>query len=114
MTDNRIPGFVYSDGYNLDLAERSVGPGWHKLLAPVFRDKPEDVNIVQVKEKFGELRIYYDNAEKHDAFGRIVRAAEDVSSRTCEDCGDSGTRGLSKKRWLKTQCQACVDKETEL
>ena len=55
---------------------------------------------VQVKEKFGTLRFYYDGGD-HVTQG-IVMMAESLSAVTCEQCGAPGqpdTRG-----WVKTLC----------
>jgi hypothetical protein len=134
----RYGGMVLDTGYDLTLAKNSVGKGWHKLLDAVFAAKPTEVKVVQVKEKFGVLTIYWDGPEPENddiadvvvdpmvpapflsfrpgtpkgykAFANLVSAAEEVSARICEDCGNPGIRGLSKGRWILTQCQACVDK----
>ena len=46
------------------------------------------VVAVQVKEKFGGLRFYYDGGD--DMIDGMVRMAESWASHTCETCGDKG------------------------
>lgn len=46
------------------------------------------VVAVQVKEKFGGLRFYYDGGD--DVIDGMVRMAESWASHTCETCGDKG------------------------
>ena len=73
-----------------------------------FRTVPEKVNqvvAVQVKEKFGTLRFYYNGGSSY--IHGLVAMAEAMSARTCESCGASAT--LSKGGWLKTMCQPCLD-----
>jgi len=60
---------------------------------------------VQVKEKFGGLRFYVDRAsEKHYNY---INFAENISHRTCEECGSPGmtyTMG-----WHRTLCEKHAD-----
>lgn len=74
-----------------------------KILKIGLRPVPEAVNqviAVQIKEKFGTLRFYFDGG---DEFCRGVEAmATSMSARTCEVCGKPGKkRGAS---WLYTAC----------
>ena len=46
------------------------------------------VVAVQVKEKFGGLRFYYDGGD--NVIDGMVRMAESWASHTCETCGDKG------------------------
>ena len=61
----------------------------------------EQVTVAQVKEKFGELRFYYDGGDEYIA--GLVEMAEQWAGHTCEECGKPGhLRGdLS---WIKTLC----------
>lgn len=52
------PGFVIDCGYDLPLALASVGPGWAELVREGFASVSPLGRIVQVKKKFGQLRIY--------------------------------------------------------
>jgi hypothetical protein len=83
-----------------------VGKGWHSIIKEAI-DAIEDKNgfIVQVKEKFGGLRIYTIGGDV-DAIDDITRSAERKAMFTCEECGVPGTtRGYGG--WLKTTCEDC-------
>jgi hypothetical protein len=65
-------------------------------------NNPTQVKIGQYKEKFGTLRVYVDNAD--DDVDGMIRFAEYLSSKTCQD---TGKRGQLCKRgmWYSTLCQ---------
>lgn len=67
--------------------------------------KYESVKIVQIKEKFGGLRFYYDGGDEY--IRGAVALAEDMSYKTCEECGDPGTVG--EKGYYRIRCQECRD-----
>lgn len=58
------------------------------------------VIAVQIKEKFGTLRFYYDGGD--DTIGGMFRMAESMSAVTCEECGAPGQ--LRGRGWLYTAC----------
>lgn len=96
-------GRVNYKGYTREDALISVGSGWAQLINRVF-DKLASikgtVKIVQVKEKFGGLRIYtdYGNVE----LDKVIHDVGIESVTTCEQCGIAGKiRGDS---WYKTLC----------
>jgi hypothetical protein len=104
---------------------RNIGtqtaPGWWPILEEAFIALTEQaaklppgksVNIVQIKEKFGGLRIYLDivGTEVGDDFESfyspmldIVRAASAKAIHTCEFCGNPGKQE-SIFGWIKTVC----------
>jgi hypothetical protein len=57
----------------------------------------------QVKEKFGGLRFYCDNAD--DYVQGAITFAESMSYRTCEDCGAQGSKRPGG--WVRTLCDKC-------
>lgn len=57
--------------------------------------------IVQVKEKFGTLRVYVDNSNRRTS--AAISFAVRLSSRTCETCGQPGK--LDGEGWLRTLCE---------
>ena len=68
-------------------------------------DEIEDLQTraVQVKEKFGGLRFYIGSGSPE--IYAMIRMAEQISYRICEDCGNPG-----KKRsggWIRTLCDPC-------
>jgi hypothetical protein len=79
------------------------GEGWHPILEEMF-DKlgalDEDVDIGQVKEKLGGLRVYYMGVS--DNVAKIIKEAETKCETTCEVCGKEGT--LNTKGWYSVRC----------
>ena len=77
-----------------------VGPGWHSIVRPLVEyAQAHDLNIVQVKEKFGGLRFY---SAVDATLSAMVEVAEAQSVKTCEECGNPGKpRGGG---WIKTLC----------
>lgn len=60
--------------------------------------------VVQVKEKFGELRFYAHGG--NEKIQSLIDEAERKSAETCEKCGKPGkTRGGG---WITTLCDECV------
>jgi hypothetical protein len=102
-----VPTAVYYAGYNRIAAKASVGDGWAGLIDKVF-DKMEDMQshaivvprIVQVKEKWGGLRIYADNYIKE--FEDFIIEIEKQSFTICEVCGKDGH--LRGGGWYNTLC----------
>lgn len=64
------------------------------------------VTAVQVKEKFGTLRFYYDGGD--DVIRGMVWLAENLSAEICENCGNPGE--LVKSSWIQTLCNTCRNK----
>lgn len=59
------------------------------------------VVAVQVKEKFGGLRFYYEGGDDH--IHGMVRMAESWAATTCEECGAPGK--VRHGGWIKTLCE---------
>ncbi len=78
----------------IDWKNRSAQAGY-KDFEPV-----EQVVAVQVKEKFGGLRFYYDGGDDH--ISGMVRMAESWASVTCEECGAPGKHRSGG--WIRTLC----------
>jgi hypothetical protein len=90
-TNGRIPGRPTVDDGWQDLVERAVT----RIAAAVAGAPAGCLQIVQVKEKFGTLRLYKRaGARFTDAMGDAVQEAIDLaearSACTCERCGESG------------------------
>lgn len=58
------------------------------------------VVAVQVKEKFGTLRFYYDCGDEF--VSGVTAMAESMSARTCEVCGNPGK--VYHSGWVTTLC----------
>ena len=107
---SNIPSVVYNKGYTAKLAFKSVGKGWWPLINVALRLKPEHVKIVQVKEKYGTLRIYF---EPYDpSYNVAIDTLESLSSITCEVCGKKGRLDPSYY-WMLTLCPECKQKRKE-
>lgn len=84
-----------------------VCKGWRplveKLVDDIIKIDPE-IEISQIKEKFGGLRFYidYGNDEIYD----LISKAEDESYKICEECG-TRDKVTTKGGWLLTLCPKC-------
>ena len=58
------------------------------------------VTVAQIKEKFGEIRFYYDGG--NDIIAGMVSMAEAWAAYACEECGAPGT--IRHGGWIKTLC----------
>lgn len=70
-----------------------------------YKGVPEGFKIVQVKEKFGGLRFYVENAD--DVVHELIRFTETLADHTCEYCG-SNQNILKSKGWIITACEQCT------
>lgn len=63
-------------------------------------DSVEYIRVVQIKEKFGGLRFYFDGGNEY--IRGLVDMAETWAGHTCEKCGEVGyQRGGG---WIRTLC----------
>ena len=89
--------------------------GWYPLIyetldkiqAIVDRDNL-DLEITQIKEKFGELRIY--TSGYTDEIEDIIQEATKKSLKTCEVCGEPG-KLVEIHGWWMTRCEKCLESE---
>lgn len=84
------------------------GDGWLSIITEALNKMdslPDDnLYITQIKEKFGELRIYtsWYNKEIEMDLDNIIEEAEIKASTTCEICGKEGK--LRPKGWIQVLC----------
>jgi hypothetical protein len=89
--------------------ETSVG--WADILAELFEvmereiaalppEERERVHPLQIKEKFGGLRVYM--AGTTEGIQKAIKAAEYKAERTCETCGKPGM--ARPGGWVVTLC----------
>ena len=87
------------------------GDGWYDLIDQVCNRLLEfkGVEFMQVKEKFGELRIYTDGlpAEYSDKVWDIIGDATEESRTVCEVCGEPGK--IRSLAWIRTLCDHHYD-----
>lgn len=88
----------------------NVGKGWEKIICDCNEELTEldpNYKIFQIKEKFGDLRFYY---QPSDAVGDDVKSKmnevvwkyEQIASKTCEETGLPGVKMRSSGGWIKT------------
>lgn len=79
------------------IVERAMDAIIARCVAAGF--SPNDVQILDIKEKYGTLRIHVSAPVETDD---ITDHAEAVSAFTCQICGEDGRqRG---DRWISTLC----------
>jgi len=92
--------------------ETGVGKGWRPIVE-AFESafniyKLEQVQgwceIVDIKEKYGRLRIYVDGYD--ETIDKMVKQAEHAAELVCEKCGKPG-RIREERIWIKTLCDEC-------
>ena len=94
----------------------SCRKGWYKILEDLdskLSYLDPNYRVVQIKEKFGTLRFYFDSSLDNlvkDIMNDCVAAAQYASSYTCEYCGSRLTAKLREGGWVKTLCDDCSDK----
>lgn len=86
-----------------------VGPGWFPILDRLLPKLKElgVIDLSQVKEKLGELRVYASSSvdgKAHEVRSAISKA-EVESRKTCETCGEPGT--IRHRGWSKVRCDSC-------
>jgi len=85
-----------------------VGEGWYPIVAKLVREIKEideelgtQSRVVQIKEKFGALRFYLDDAQNEHY--KMISRAENESTQTCEECGAPGK--MYSDGWILTLCR---------
>jgi hypothetical protein len=80
--------------------------GWYQLIDGACKELNalgEDCRFIQIKEKFGTLRLYLDSATIRA--WNIVSKYEKLSEHMCEVCGQDGK--IRGGGWLKCLCEDC-------
>jgi hypothetical protein len=92
-----------------------VGDGWYPLIEDMLKslmavntEGNYVVQIRQIKEKFGGLRVYWDctsdiTEADYKRLNDIVDKAEELAEQTCEVCGAEG-KNDSPTSWMSTRC----------
>lgn len=91
------------------IARVDVDFGWFPLVADMhaaLAAMGTDFEYDQIKEKFGELRVYMRG--RTDAASAIIAAAHAKAATTCERCGADG-RIRTRQQWLQTLCDICAE-----
>lgn len=95
------------------------GPGWNKIvvgLVNALESVYSNFKIYQIREKFGELRVYTDlpyweEGESPSFAARMIFEAEQLSTVTCEMCGSQAEKVKTKCGEFKVLCYDCRPQE---
>lgn len=91
-----------------EFAKQCVGSGWGGLIDELFDIlEAHEVEATQVKEKFGQLRVYTYPA--NEELYTEIEKLEQRSAKICETCGAPG-RIVNRGGWLRTICKPCLEK----
>ena len=92
------------------------GDGWFfiidklcsQLQWDIDHNKQPQLEFIQVKEKFGSLRLYNSGATEQQE--GMISLVEYLSNFICEDCGSTDNVKQSKG-WIYTRCEKCRKKK---
>ena len=107
--DNRTKNIRDAKKWNKQIKDPAWRPTWwgksEDIPVPKEVEQPvKQVTVVQVKEKFGTLRFYYDGGD--DIIHNYVSMAEIMSGFVCDQCGAPAETG--GKGWVTTRCEPCI------
>lgn len=101
-----------------ELFDVECGDGWKKLYQPIIdhieeynKENEDKIEIRQIKEKFGGLRIYL--SRYTDELRQMIDDAEEQSYYTCEICGKYITKPIVEHHWIYRMCKKCFDNMKE-
>lgn len=99
--------------YPYELFGIECGNGWKSLYEPILEyikeyneTHKENIEIHQIKEKFGGLRIY--PSFYTDELMKMIDEAEEKSYGMCENCGKP-CKQINVGHWIYTLCQDCYE-----
>lgn len=82
-----------------------------------IENKPLSIQVLQVKEKYGGLRFYFNSSGgrsgEQDEIEGMVNLAESMSYGTCEFCGTTKNVGQTQG-WITTCCEKCFKEKTNM
>ena len=90
------------------------GQGWYEMLRSMCKEiedaykeknKTPDIEIHQIKEKYGTLRVYYASSIN---IRYIINKYEKLSETTCEECGQPGIMH-DDNGWFFVRCSDCFE-----
>jgi hypothetical protein len=93
--------------YALENPSAKMSKSVKDLETLVDKERDELPVLVQVKEKFGTLRFYYDGGTME--IDNYVTFAESLTHRTCEVCGSPGV--FRNDGWVRVLCDKHYKKE---
>lgn len=92
--------------------------GWEKLCLSLNNDirqliedgTVENFYLVQLKEKYGEMRLYFDADKGYEELNRLIDDYSHVSFHTCARCGAFPATKCSTG-WILPLCEKCAPKD---
>lgn len=97
----------------------SLPVGWIDLVETLCEElKKFDVNVKQVKQKFGGLRFYVGistklSEERQADLWAIIQEAESKSLKICEICGTDKEVSKTEAGFIQSLCPKCKKIENE-
>jgi hypothetical protein len=105
----------HESGWNAGISFE-CGPGWSGLLEKLFSDlanilrpRGDQIEMRQIKEKFGILRVYWSGAVDNHTDALIedtILLAQFRSEVICQSCGEPGQMRGSNFGWYHVACDA--------
>jgi hypothetical protein len=96
---------------NLMAFGRECDHGWDRIIDELIlelNELPDDIEVLQIKEKFGGLRFYVSGSS--EKANRLISQYETYSYHICEVCGEFYTaKNRCKHGWWKTLCDKCAE-----
>lgn len=89
-----------------------VHKGWRPLVEPIIEriqelnEQGSAIEILQIKEKFGDLEFYVQNATQEIC--DMIKTAQKQAGHICEQCGKPAEKVVSTDRWCYTLCPDCL------
>ena len=101
-----------------------IDSGWKSIIEDFLQkfeelDISESVNLIQIKQKLGDVRIYFSvendlTSEKQLLFHKLVYDTEKECNSTCELCGTKENVSYRRPRfWIFKCCEDCYEKRCE-
>jgi len=92
------------------------GDGWYQLIDwlcgfiqwYVDNNKIEQIEAIQIKEKFGGLRFYTNYCDK--SINGAISLAEYMSYLICENCGITQNVSTNEHGYIQSLCKKCREK----
>ena len=101
----KLPMCIQEYIWTNDPSWSAVPKGWHDIVVDLHQHILQvvpDYRIIQIKEKFGSLRVYA-TCSTNVIADAIVSHYQELSTKTCDVCGKPG-RITNNKRVFAARC----------
>lgn len=117
LSDSNTNEFVYWNADTNNWIE-NLPKGWYNISLKMFdeirsvlvkADELDKFEIHQLKEKFGELRLYFGgelNTSTYIIIRDIISKYTNISKKICFNCGRPAT--VVTKGWITYYCDNCI------